>query len=157
MDSKNFIKIYNSLNSTHKHIAFQTLYMMDRAPNKTSPKTAVYQIIKKKLKESKFGYETLYKEIARRRKETGLITSKKTYDSVMRRKTTTGETFELICQTLQLQPEDINTIKFEAQIYDQGNIECLFNSLTKKNKTAITTLINLLHVEETYPQYFDDL
>lgn len=130
---------------------------MNKKLSKASAQTAIHQIIKKKCKECGFGYNSLYKEIKRKRKEEeGLKTSKKTYESVMRRKTIAGEIFNSICQTIQLQPEYIETIKLQAQIHDQGNLECLFNSLNKKNKAVISTLINLLHIEETYPEYFDD-
>lgn len=157
MDSKTFINLYNSLNNIHKHITFRTLYMMRKKPSKASAQTAIHQIIKKQRKKCGFGYTSLYKEIERKRGEVeGLKTSKKTYESVMRRKTIAGEMFNLICQTIQLQPEDFETIKLQAQIYDQGNLECLFNSLNEKNKAVISTLVNLLHIEETYPEYFDD-
>ncbi len=156
MDFKTFINLYNSLNSIHKHITFQTLYIMDRKPSKASAQTEIHQIIKKQCNECGFGYNSLYKEIKRKEEEKGLKTSKKTYESVMRRKTIAGEMFNSICQTLQLQPEDFETIKLQAQIYDQGNLECLFNSLNEKNKAVISTLVNLLHIEETYPEYFDD-
>ena len=114
MDFKTFINLYNSLNSIHKHITFQTLYIMDRKPSKASAQTEIHQIIKKQCNECGFGYNSLYKEINRKEEEKGLKTSKKTYESVMRRKTIAGEMFNSICQTLQLQPEDFGGCKIKC-------------------------------------------
>lgn len=156
MEAKIFIEIYNSLNSPHKQIVFQTLYLMERKYKHISQNEAIYDEIKKKQNELNIGYNDLYKKIKSLNQEMGTIISKKTYESVMRRKTITNYTFEDICQILQLSGEKIESIKIQAQSNDMASIEWLFNTLTSKNQNAVYTLANLLYVEETLPEYFDD-
>lgn len=43
-----------------------------------------------------------------------------------------------------------------SQLNEQVSIEWLFNTLSHKNINAIYTLVNLLKVEETLPEYFDE-
>ena len=152
---QNFINVYNSLNNHHKNIVFQTLFMMDRKLKHESQNKAIYDRIKKKQDELNIGYAKLSKKLEKLNQERETIYSEKTYESIIRRKTINSETFDDICEILQLSNEEIEAIKRSVQLEDQVNIEWLFNSLSPKNRNAILTLVNLLNMEETSPEYFD--
>lgn len=148
-----FLYIYSMLNQHHKQIVFQTLFLMERDLSHPSMKKNIYTEIKNKQEEQRIGYSNLYKKLC---DMNGYNISKKTYESVIRRKTISNSTFEDICKILNLTENDIERIKLQSQFNDQVNMEWLFDSLSTKNKNAIYTLCNLLHVEETLPEYFDD-
>ena len=152
---KNFINVYNSLNNHHKQIVFQTLFMMDRKFKHESQNKAVYDKIKEKQNKLNIGYAKLNRELEKLNQERGTIYSDKTYESVISRKTIKGDTFDDICEILQLSKEEINAIGHSVQLEDQVSIEWLFNSLSPKNRNAIFILVNLLNMEETTPEYFD--
>ncbi|MDE6993563.1 MAG: hypothetical protein K2P41_03925 [Lachnospiraceae bacterium] len=155
MESEKFIKVYNSLNNHHKQIVFQTLFMMDRNLKHDSQNKAIYDEIKTKQKQLGLGYANLSRELEKLAQKRGMIYSTKTYETVIRRKTINSATFDDICEILQLSNEEIEAIKLSVQLEDQVNIEWLFNSLSPKNRNAIFTLVYLLNMEETSPEYFD--
>ena len=150
---KDFIYVYNLLNKHHKHIVLQTLFLMERDLSHHSMNENIYKEIKNKQEELGIGYSDLYKKIC---DMNGYNISKKTYESVIRRKTISNSTFEDICRIVNLKENNIEHIKLQSQFNDQVNIEWLFDSLSTKNKNAIYTLSNLLHIEETLPESFGD-
>ena len=155
---KNFINVYNFLNNHHKQIVFQTLFMMDRKFKHESHNKAVYDKIKEKQNELNVGYAKLDKELEKLNQERGTKYSTKTYESVVRRKTINGETFDDICEILQIskeEKEEFDAIGRSVQFEEQVSIEWLFSSLSPKNRNAIFILVNLLNMEETLPEYFD--
>lgn len=155
MESKNFISVYNSLNNHHKQIVFQTLLMMDRKIKHNSPKKAIHDRIKEKQNKLDIKYAKLKRKLEESAQKRGMKLSEQTYESVIRRKSIKGETFDDICKILQLSKEEVNAIGLSVQFEDQVSIEWLFNSLSPKNRNAIFTLVNLLNMEETSPEYFD--
>lgn len=151
---KDFLYIYSLLNEHHKQIVFQTLFLMERDLSHPAMNENIYKEIKDRQNELGIGYSDLLRKIC---DMNGYNTSKKTYESVIRRKTISNSTFEDICKIVNLNESEINRIKLQTQLKDQVNIEWLFDSLSPKNKNAIYILSNLLHIEETLPEYFDDI
>lgn len=155
VEFKKFIAVYNSLNNHHKQIVFQTLFMMDRKFKHESQKEAVHDKIKEKQNELNIGYSKLNKELEKLNQKRGTFYSAKTYESIISRMTINSETFDDICEILQLSKEEIDAIGRSVQFEEQVSIEWLFTSLSPKNRNAIFTLVNLLNMEETSPEYFD--
>ncbi len=155
MESKKFIKVYNSLNNHHKQIVFQTLLMMDRKLKHTSPKEAIHGRIKEKQNKLDIKYAKLKRKLEESAQEREMKLTKQTYESVLRRKSIKGETFDDICEILQISKDELKDIRRSVHLGDQVSIEWLFNSLSPKNRNAIFALVNLLYMEETSPEYFD--
>ena len=151
--SKEFTYIYNLLNDHHRKIVFKTLFLMERSYNHPSVNENIYREIERKQDELGIGFTDLYKKIC---EKNGYPLSKKTYESVRRRKTTNSVTFEDMRDILELTEDDISIIRMQTQLQDQANIEWLFDSLSPENKNAMYSLANLLHVEETLPEFFED-
>lgn len=150
VEFQSFIEVYKSLNEIHQQIVFQTLFLMEHGKAHPSMNTLIYNRIRDKSKKLNLRYGELLKKM---KSKSGYDIPEKTYESLFYRKTISGDNFKLLCEVLGI-TNDIREIKIDVMSKDLTNIEWLFNSLSSANKNAMYTLVNLLKIEETDPEYF---
>lgn len=156
MNFKDFNMRYSELNLTHQNIVLNTLMRMEHLNKHIVIKESIIQMIVDKRNQMGIGYEEFYRLLNETSKE---FVPRQTYESFFRRKSIRSKILGDILQILSIPKSDINKIKNNLlmQANDFANIEWLYNSLTIRNRKAITYLTHALFMSEKHPEVFENI